>query len=194
MNKNKKYIAFGLMGVFLMVFASAQLVDYLSNKAEVSVTVESPFSLEVSSDGVAGNWIGADETGIAKLSLTDSEGNSVQGGESVTFFARDTNLANVDTVGDSSKIITCDTGVTCADFSSVDAQTITRVNGLIQTTSQVWHILGLCVQGDDANTVEFTYGAVGNPLVVGQADTTEITATFQPNAIGDYIFTLQKLA
>jgi len=192
---NKKYIAFGLMGFFAIALASAMVVDYLSNKAEVSVTVSSPFSFEVSSDGAEENWIGADDTGIAKLSLTDSEGKSVQGGESVTFFARDTNLANVDTIGDSSKIITCDRGVTCNDFISVIAQTTTRNNDGESSTGDEWDLIEIkhCTNLTDTS-VAFNYGAIGNPLLVGQADTTEITATFQPNAIGDYIFTLQKLA
>ena len=181
MNK-KYYIAFGLMGFFALAMVSALVVDYLSNKAEVTVTVESPFSFEVSADGT--NWIEGDP---ATLPL-----ENIYAGESIHFFARDTNLANVPTIGDSSKIITCDTGLNCSDFSSVEAQTIARVNGTIKTTSQVWEIISLC-KIVDANTVEFAYGTVGNPLVVGQADTTEITVTFQPNALGDYIFTLQKM-
>ena len=195
MKINKKQIILSsLVGLFAIALVTAGLVTYLSNQAEVSVTVESPFSFEVSIDGTDNSWIGADETtGIATLSLTDSEGNSVQGGESIHFFARDTNLANVPTIGDSSKVITCDTGVTCEDFSSVEAQTTTRIDGVVQTTSQVWEIISLCTEVDE-NTIEFTYGEVGDPLVVGQSDTTEITVTFQPNTLGDYVFTLQKLA
>jgi len=181
---NKKYLAFGILSLFVLGFGGAALVDYLSNKAEVSMTVESPMLFEVSENG--DTWVGANEPAILNLGV-------IHGGEFVHFFARDSNLANVDTIGDSSKIITCDTGVTCNDFISVEAQTVTSIDGVIQTTSQVWDIISLCKEVDD-NTVEFTYGAVGDPLVVGQADTTEITATFQPNALGDYIFTLQKLA
>jgi len=183
---NKKYMTFGLMSLFALAIVSAGLVGYLSNKAEVSVTVESPFLFEVSSTGVGGSWVGNGEE--ATLSL-----DSIYGGESIHFFARDTNLANVPTVGDSAKIVTCDTGVTCADFVSVEAQTTTKINGVIQTTSQVWDIISLCTQVNN-NKVEFTYGAPGNAMLVGQSDTTEITATFQPNSLGDYRFTLQKMS
>jgi len=93
---NKKYLVFGLMGLFAMALVTAGLVGYLSNKAEVSVTVESPVLLEVSTDGDAWVDVVADKV---DLILKDSEDNSVQGGESVTFFIRDKNLANVPIVG-----------------------------------------------------------------------------------------------
>ena len=180
---NKKFLMFGLLGLGMIALVTASLVTYLSNESQVSVTVESPFSFEVSSNGI--DW----ETGDpATLDL-----ESVYGGENITFFARDTNLANVDTIGDSAKIITCDIGLTCDDFSSVKAQTISRVNGIVESTSQVWEIISLCNE-IDANTIEFAYGTTGNPLLVGQADTTEITVTFQPNALGNYVFSLQKMA
>jgi len=181
---NKKYLVFGLLGFFAIALVSAGLVDYLSNKAEVSMTVESPMLFEVSDDG--SEWVGANEQAVLNL-------GNFYGGESITFFARDSNLANVDTVGDSSKIVTCDTGVTCNDFISVIAQTETKINGVSQSISQEWEIISLCNE-EDANTVTFNYGAPGDPLVVGQADTTEITVTFQPNALGNYVFELQKEA
>jgi len=181
---NKKYIAYSFVALLAVTLVSAGLVNYLSNKAEVSVTVMSPFSFEVSADG--NTWLGLNEP--ATLSL-----DSIHGGESIHLFARDTNLASVDTVGDSSKIITCDTGLNCSDFLSVEAQTIIRVNGDIKSTSPVYPILSLCTELD-ANTIAFNYGAPGNAMLVGQDDTTEITAIFQPAALGDYVFTLQKLA
>jgi len=179
----KKIFVIGLLVLLTVSLVSAGLVKYLSNEAKVTVSVESPFLFEVSDEGT--EWITGDP---ATLPL-----GSIYGGESIHFFARDTNLANVDTIGDSSKVITCDSGLTCEDFSSVQAQTITRIDGGIQTTSQVWEIISLCTEVDE-NTIEFAYGTVGDPLLVGQADTTEITVTFKPNAIGDYIFTLQKMA
>ena len=163
----KEFSVFAIVVIVMIGLASAQLVDYLSNKAEVSVTVSSPFSFEVSADGT--NWIEGDP---ATLPL-----ENIYAGESIHFFARDTNLANVPTIGDSSKIITCDTGLNCSDFLSVEAQTITRVNGDIKSTNPVYPILSLCTELD-ANTIAFNYGAPGNAMLVGQDDTTEITATF----------------
>jgi len=188
MNKkfNKKYLAFAMFSIVLLAVGSALIVPYLSNKAEVSMTVESPMLFEVSDDG--NTWVGATEAAILNL-------GNFKGGESTTFFARDSNLANVDTVGDSSKIVTCDIGVTCNDFISVFAQTETKINGVSQSISPDYDLIdmGLCTNLT-ATTIAFNYGAVGNPLVVDQEDTTKITVTFQPNALGNYVFELQKKA
>ena len=193
---NRKYMIFGIVAFFALAFVTAGLVTYLSNEAQVTVTVESPMSFELSAADIDGNpsgWIIGDP---AILPL-----DNIYGGESIHFFARDTNLANVDTIGDSSKVITCDTGVTCNDFISVYATTTSRINEELEDVAGQPNPSGphdlidmkLCTNLT-ATSIAFNYGAVGNPLVVGQSDTTEITATFKPNALGDYIFTLQKLA
>ena len=44
---NKKFLVFGLMGVFIMAFAAAGLVNYLSNTVEKDIAVESPLELTV---------------------------------------------------------------------------------------------------------------------------------------------------
>ena len=164
---NKKYIAFGLMGVFLMVFATAQLVDYLSNKAEVSVTVESPVLLEISTDGDV--WL----SNPATLAF-----DSVYGGEGITFWVRDTNLANVAITGGSSKLVFNDDGITCGDFESVTA----NGNDLLTYCDVV-----------NSKTVKFdTYTAGG--LDAGEVDTNEIKMAFKQNALGTYVFTMQKMS
>jgi len=43
---NKKYLVFGLMGLFAMAIVSAGLVNYLSNTVEEEITVDSPFSID----------------------------------------------------------------------------------------------------------------------------------------------------
>ena len=43
---NKKFLVFGLMGLFVMAFATAGLVNYLSNTVEEEITVDSPFSID----------------------------------------------------------------------------------------------------------------------------------------------------
>jgi len=176
-------IAMLVIGILALGIASAALVGYLSNTAKVSMSVSSPVLLEVSYDG--DNWV---ENNPAEISFDD-----VFGGESVTFFVRDTNLADVDIIGDSSKIVTCDSGVTCGDFISVIATTETKINGVSQSISPDYDLIdmGLCTEINET-TIAFNYGAAGDPLVVGQADTTEITATFQPNVEGNYVFKLRK--
>ena len=181
---NKKYIAYSFVALLAVTLVSAGLVNYLSNTAEVSINVSLPMLFEVSEDGTT--WVGANEPATLDFGL-------VYGGESITFFAKDSNLANVDTVGDSSKIVTCDSGVTCGDFISVIATTEIKINGVSQSISPDYDLIdmGLCTEINET-TIAFNYGAVGNPLVVGQADTTEITATFQPNVEGNYVFKLRK--
>jgi len=181
---NKKYIAYSFMAILAVTLVSAGLVNYLSNTAEVNINVSLPMLFEVSEDGDI--WVGANEPATLNF-------GAVYGGESITFFAKDSNLANVDTVGDSSKIITCDSGVTCGDFISVIATTETKINGVSQSISPDYDLIdmGLCTEINET-TIAFNYGAAGDPLVVGQADTTEITATFQPNVEGNYVFKLRK--
>ena len=73
---NKKYIAFGLMGVFLMVFATAMVVDYLSNEVTGDVVVASPITLSGdiigSVDLIGGNTItkNIDMTNNANVDIT----------------------------------------------------------------------------------------------------------------------------
>ena len=45
---NKKFLVFGLMGLFVMaVFATAGLVNYLSNTVTVEMDVDSPISIDI---------------------------------------------------------------------------------------------------------------------------------------------------
>ncbi len=54
---NKKLMVFAMVGIIAMALVSGGLVSYLSNQAEVSVTVESPVLLEVSLMKVLGQVI-----------------------------------------------------------------------------------------------------------------------------------------
>ena len=167
---NKKYIAFGLMGVFLMVFATAQLVDYLSNQAEVNVIVKSPVLLEVSTDGTS--W----SSNPATLNF-----GSIYGGEPITFWIQDTNLATVPIVGYSTKVVTNVDGVTCNDFESI------TVNG-------GYDLLADCIQ-IDSKTVDFSaFTSASGGLDAGEVNTNEITMAFKQNATGSYVFTMQKVS
>ena len=167
---NKKYIAFGLMGVFLMVFATAQLVDYLSNQAKVNVTVKSPVLLEVSTDGTS--W----SSNPATLNF-----GSIYGGEPITFWIQDTNLATVPIVGYSTKVVTNVDGVTCNDFESI------TVNG-------GYDLLADCIQ-IDSKTVDFSaFTSASGGLDAGEVNTNEITMAFKQNATGSYVFTMLKMS
>jgi len=167
-----------LLGIGMV---SGALVGYLSNQAEVSVTVKSPVKLEVSAanaNGDATGWVEA-VTGTVDLPL-----GSVYGGEEITFWIRDTNLADVFTPGSSTKLVTCATGLTCDDFASVTA----NGNDILNATS---YSAGCVVV--DWKTVDFsTYTAGG--LDAGEADTNKIVMSFKPDALGTYVFTMQKMS
>ena len=163
-----------LLGIGMV---SGALVTYLSNTAEVSVTVESPVLLEVSTEG--STW----SSNPATLSF-----GSVYGGEPIHFWIRDTNLASVAIVGSSTKLVTCDTGVTCDDFKSVMAGTtdlLTLPNGCVQYIDPIALV-------EDPNIVDFSEYSAGG-LAANSATTTEITMAFKQNALGTYVFTMQKM-
>jgi len=165
---NKKYI-YSFVALLTIGLVSAGLVDYLSNQAEVSVTVESPVLLEISTDG--NTW--------SSNPVTLSFG-SIYGGESVNFWIKDTNLADVPIIGYSSKLVTNDGGVTCNDFASVTA------NGN--------DISSYCDEMEGSpNKINFdAYTAAG--LDAGEVNTNEINLVFKQNAEGTYIFTMQKMS
>ena len=165
---NKKYI-YSFVALLTIGLVSAGLVDYLSNQAEVSVTVESPVLLEISTDG--NTW----SSNPATLSF-----GSIYGGESVNFWIKDTNLADVPIIGYSSKLVTNDGGVTCNDFASVTA------NGN--------DISSYCDEMEGSpNKINFdAYTAAG--LDAGEVNTNEINLVFKQNAEGTYIFTMQKMS
>jgi len=173
---NKKLITFGVIGLFAMALVTAGLVGYLSNKAEVSVTVESPVLLEVS-DGNGNGWIGTNGEDVA-LPL-----GSVYGGEEITFWIRDTNLADVAIIGHSTKLVTNVDGVTCNDFASVTA------NGNDILTSSSYG--GGCVE-INSKTVDFS-AYTSNGLDAGESTTNKIVMSFKQDALGEYIFTMQKV-
>ena len=164
-----------LLGIGMV---SAALVTYLSNQVEAKVTVESPIVQEIKKEG--GNY------GSDPISFTSF------GGESVKFFIKDTNLANVPTTGNVNNIITNPSGVTCADFVSVNVKT-TGDGGTTWSPATGYHdliSLSLCTN-TDSKTVTFSYGPVPMTLEVGQTDVSEIVATFKPAALGVYTFTSQ---
>ena len=188
----KKVNVFGKkLPVFMIVLlgiavVSAALVPYLSNTVFGIVDVDSPITQEISFTGADNSW----ET-------DDTIEFNVHGGESVHFFVRDTNLADVPITGLAENRVT-NTGITCADFESVSITTTTTIPNEVTTVSPGELIsAGLCVDdGDD--DVLFMWGPLAptsnqNTWSVGQVDTSEITVTFKTNAFGIYTFTSEVL-
>ena len=173
MKKTNKIIAVLAVLVAGSMIASAALVGYLSNPVTTEVTVSSPMEQWNSYSGNDGEWT------IEDLSFPD-----VLGGEPVTFYVRTKNNAEVSITGNGENIVTNPSGVTPEDFESV----IVSTDGgpeydLID--------LGLCTQGDDENTVVFSYGPIPTIWTAGQVDKNKIVVTFKTDASGTYTFTSQ---
>ena len=127
---NKKFLIFGILGLFAIALVSAGLVGYLSNTIQADVGVESPMLQEV--------WDGEWRTGTLDL-------DNMFGGESQTFYVRTTNQANAEIIGDTYNQVWNSDGVTCADFDSVLATTVT---GDVSDGPYDLIGLGLCFQGE----------------------------------------------
>lgn len=170
-----------LLGVGMV---SAALVGYLSNKTTAEVTVSSPIE-QLISDG--SGWTDA------PISFTS------YGGESVTFYMMDANLADVPITGTVENIVTNPDGVTCDDFVSVIVTTTTKIGGVVQSVSGPHDLIlynsvapvGRFCNNTAWNKVTFSYGPDPLTLVVGQEDTSDIAVTFKTDALGTYTFTSQ---
>lgn len=168
---NKKKISMIIMGSFfgLMILGLgiAGLVNYLSEKAEISGKISSPMLIVLSSN---------------TFSTTGGFG-----GETQTITATTTNQANVPITGMVENIVTNSEGVTCADFDSVIA---TTTDGTTTDGPYDLIALNLC-NVIDSNNVQFSYGPTPITWIAGQVDVTTIEATFNQAAVGTYTFSSQ---
>jgi len=122
----KKILLYGLIVPLLaIVLVSAVLVDYLSDEVTADIEVSSPMIVGISSGNEA--WDGEDfpdedweyDWEATPFTILDSEGNPVNGGETVTLYTLSENIANVEIKGFEEAIVTNPKGITCADFESV---------------------------------------------------------------------------
>lgn len=173
--KNKKIlgipVALFVIGILAVGGVSAALVGYLSNNVKAEVTVESPIQ----------QWISTSEGGwIEEIFF-----GSVHGGETVTFYTKEQNLADVSIEGNVESIVT-GPEITCADFESVVVNTRTPETGYAGEGHDLIG-LDLCVDVDD----KVVFGFPGQPMNwdAGQVDINKIVVTFKTNAEGTYTFT-----
>ena len=180
--KNKKIlgipVALFVVGLLVIGGASAALIGYISNMTTAKVTVSSPIEQEISIDN--SNW-GTDTVTF----------EPAYGGESITLYVKDTNMADVAITGDVNNVVTNTDGVNCDDFVSVEVSTITTINGVAEPVSGPHDLIGLGLCDDSGDDVKFSYGPTPMTLVVGQVDISTIVATFKTDASGTYTFTTQ---
>lgn len=165
----KTLVIVGLVGI--VGIASAALVNYLSNTVTGDVVVELPIE----------QWISGTNSNYQSNPIS-FEG--VRGGESVTFYVKTQNHANVAITGTGQNIVTSP-GITCDHFFSVVATTTT--NGVIGNSTDLIEA-NLCEQADKdgVDRVAFSYGPDPITWVAGQIDKTSLVVTFQSNVVGTY--------
>ena len=190
-------IAMVVIGILIAGVASAALVDYLSNTVQVDIEVKSPMVVGISggTDGTS-SWAGAHfpnkdwdyDWSKTPLTILNSEGNPVKGGETATLYTLSKNIANVEIKGYEEAIVTNPLGVTCKDFKSVKVY-VDSIYG-DQGYGSENDVLQICVQGDDNNTVKFDSEKIGEAALstwgAGEADVSKIVVTFEDNAFGTY--------
>ena len=153
---NKKYLIFGIFGLFAIALVSAALVDYLSNETDVVMTTKSPLTLEVSNDDLGLIYGGAEfET---TLTVTNNIEFTVEG--MLTTIITNS-LANAD----------------CDDFQSIE---ITVIGGSDDGT--VLDVLALCADA----TIEIPVLYLGDESqsynVTGQFEQNVVPASYQFNS------------
>ncbi|MBW2983287.1 hypothetical protein KY327_03195 [Candidatus Woesearchaeota archaeon] len=152
---------FIVLGVLVVGGASAALVNYLSNTVGNDVTVESPIQYEISKgdgwqESIAMDAVGGD-TVEYKIKATNQANNEIDGKQYIT-------IRNTD-------------GVTCDDFQELSVMTDDSGQWVDLLT------VGNCQQVND-NNIEIMFDT--NAMASGATETTDVKATFQPNALGTY--------
>lgn len=137
-----------IVGILFIGGASAALVGYISNKVTAEIEVSSPMVAGISTgEGAVVDWATAQclrsgtyqngtpygmldcypaeshtlddwEMTETPITLLNSEGNPVKGGESVTLYIMTENTANVKTYGHEEIRVANPDGVSCLDFVS----------------------------------------------------------------------------
>jgi hypothetical protein len=153
--KNKKMIGIIAMVLVVVGIATAAVVMYLSNTTTASVEVKSPILLQQEIDG----------TGYVTtpVTLTSTFGGST---EQINYSV--TNNANNLIATNASMVITEETSISCADFTS-----ITWTWGTFNCTGNI-----------NANTVVFKSDPVS--FAAKTTYTGVAYLTFNPGAIGNY--------
>ena len=159
----KKVMMSVIIGLFVIGLVSASLVTYLSNRAEATVTVESPITSQTSED--MSTWSNA-------IAL------SAFGGETKTIYLRTENKANATINGNNENKI-ASTGTSCDDFTSIKV----TIDSTVASVGETELLPNNCINGTDS--VELNFGEDSwSPY---RLDNTTVKLTFAQNAVGTYV-------
>jgi hypothetical protein len=159
---NKKFLMFGIMGLFALAMVSAMVVSYLSNTAKVEVKVESPMSVMFSNGSeLSDNLVLKGTTGLS----------------TIRFSVVVENLANNEIIAPTLEIVV-DNGkntATCDDLTSVEF-TDTWCHGELSDDCPTQELVGLGVCNDSTGKAVYSIPTV--KYKVGQKTEYPITATW----------------
>ena len=162
---NKKFLVFGLMGLFLMAFAAAALVPYLSNTEEIDMDIQSPIGI-------------SEFEGDLDLSY---------GGEVQTINTELTNLANAQIKGKIKVIITSD-DISIEDFDTLTANIVESVPGIADWNSGDVSMLteGGFIESIDSTWNTLTITTTERTFEIGETWDASIALGFKSNVVGNY--------
>jgi len=162
---NKKYMAFGLLGLFAFAIVSAGLVNYLSNTQEVEMDILSPI--------VIGTF----------------EGNvsSAYGGEVQTVSTDLKNMADAQIKGRIEIVIT-NGNITLNDFDTLTASIIEYIDGneVYRADDVNMTTVGPFVESINEETGAVTIVTTERTFEIDETWYAEIALGFKSNAKGNY--------
>src|SRR6056297_1951225 len=118
--KNKKTLAFLLVGVFALAMASGALVNYLSNSVDADVEVDSPLELKINDQKTGWNSAG-----------TSVDLGKTYGGSTVTYYIQEENLANNEITSELKTTISNTMGI--EDCSEIENVVVSRDGTTVAT-------------------------------------------------------------
>ena len=162
---NKKLLVFGLMGLFVMAFAAAGLVNYLSNTEQIDMDIKSPIAIDTFEGDVSPAY----------------------GGEVQTISTGLQNLADAQIKGKIQIVITNDE-ITLGDFNTLTASIEEFVDGTSVFTSGD---VDLTVEGGFVESIDESVGSLTittteRTFEIKETWDAEIALGFKSNAEGNY--------
>ena len=175
-SKLGKKLIIPLMAILVLGIASAMIVNYLSNSSTANVEVTSPFSVNI-----AKGLVGADEvTGTTGVELTD-----IVGGDIIEMTIKFKYLGTRNNVGVKEVFTIENTGITCANFDSIEFDSTDDGVNNFGTVPSEW-----CSPTDNMLTIS---DPNNNFYDAGETNLVKIKATTNIASIGTYNFNVKVI-
>jgi len=163
---NKKYITFGLLGLFAVALVSAGLVGYLSNTSELVTTVNLPIIISAFTGDV-----------------------TAYGGETKTISTGLENLADAQIKG-KIKVVISNVDITLGDFNTLTADVteyrLGQADNIMSDLDMMVAGAGFIESIDESVDNELTFITTERTFEIGEKWDASISLGFKANAVGDY--------